>query len=279
MSARRVSKVAIVLVLVLPWFGYRYVRDWFVQPEVEATVAEESSAAVAEPAAAPATAPHAAAPSLVAEAPRDPQAATGRSEAVAEREVEAIGRDARAGDGEAAVARLQDLGAQMHREVLLADRGSAVRREAARAEVASMGGVRGAGWIDRMTMLVLVSGRGAGHSTVAEACRRLATHGDVAGLAVRVQEVAGDDVSGAVLQGECRAGLSGNAAAVTGMPLPFPGRPLVTRRADGSLGDAAATEEDPEAAAERRRREEESLRILSESTPELPTADVPRVDP
>ena len=69
-----------------------------------------------------------------------------------------------------------------------------------------------------VTMLVLVSGRGAGHSTVAEACRRLATHGDVAGLAVRVQEVAGGDVSGAVLQGECRVGLSGDAA-VTGVPL------------------------------------------------------------
>jgi hypothetical protein len=182
------------------------------------------------------------------------------SDVAADGEIEAIGRDARAGDGDAATARLADLGAQVHRDALLADRGSAVRREAARRELAAMPGVRGAGWVDRMTVLLLVSSHGAAQSAVSDACRRLATHGDVSGLAVRVQEVAANAGAAASLQGECRQGR--------------PDAARVTQEPGTSAGPA-----DPAAEAERRRRQEESLRILSDSTPELPLPPEPRENP
>lgn len=266
--ARRVFWVVVALLLVLPWFGYRHVRDWLAPPA--------EPVADAAPVVAPAT------PSSSLQAlPQAPQpraqlqsrpAGDGVSAAMpATGELEAIGRDARAGDGDAATARLADLGAQVHRDALLADRGSAVRREAARRELAAMPGVRGAGWVDRMTVLLLVTSHGGGHAAVSAACRRLAAHGDVTGLAVRVQEVATRARGASMLQGECRPGV---AAAATVSPHAVPGASL-----RGPGPGAGADAEDPEAAAERRRRGAESLRILSESTPELPTPPDPRVDP
>ena len=132
----------------------------------------------------------------------------------------------------------------------------AVRRAAARRELAAMPGVRGAGWVDRMTVLLLVSSRGAAHSTLSDACRHLAAHGDVSGLAVRVQEVAADTAAAATLQGECRPA---GPAAMRALQAP-------------AAGDGAP---DPAAEAERIRRQQESLRILSESTPELPAPPDP----
>ncbi|MEN1959981.1 hypothetical protein WCE41_06550 [Luteimonas sp. MJ246] len=264
---RLAFRIVVVLVLVLPWFGYRQVRDWLgpgAAPSVEPALVDGSVAAagVAAPAAA-VVQPAVAARPLVAAAP----AAVDRAaDAVVADEVEAIGRDARAGDGEGATARLADLGAQVHRDILLADRGAAVRREAARRDLAAMPGVRGAGWVDRMTVLLVVSGRGAAQSTVAAACRTLAAHGDVSGLAVRVQEVAGGAVAAGAVQAECKRGTATSEARPRGV---FPGTSL--RPAGPVRGDGVQDGEGPEAAAERRRREQESLRILSENTPELPT--------
>ena len=273
-SARRAFWVAVALVLVLPWFGYRHVRDWL-RPEAGApTVPVVSDAASVPPVtrAQPSEARDPG-PPLVA-APAEGDARPDPAESDPDAGIDAIGRDARAGDGEGAAARLADLGARVHREVLLADRGSAIRREAARRDVSDIAGVRAAGWVDRMTVLLVMSSRG-GHSTIAEACRRLARHGDVTGLAVRVQEVAGDEVAAGALQGECRPGLQASGPVD---PLqPFPGTPLRARGGQGALADAEP--EDPEAAQARRLREEESLRILSESTPELPAAPQPRADP
>ena len=266
-QGRLAFRIAVVLVLVLPWFGYRQVRDWLGPDAGPSAARSQATGAPAVPAAAaePAVAmvPQQPQRSLVA-AP--PAAADRHAEAAAADEVEAIGRDARAGDGARAAARLADLGAQVHREILLADRGSAVRREAARRDVAAMPGVNAAGWIDRMTMLLVVSARGAGQSTVSAACRRLATHGDVSGLAVRVQEVAGGSVGADSIQLECRRDM---ATGEAGQPRWFSGtsmRPLAPADAYG-----AQEAEGPEAVAERHRREEESLRILSETTPELPS--------
>ena len=252
--ARRVFWIVVVMLILLPWFGYRHARDWL-GPRAEP--ATGAAVALAQPR------------SLPVAMPQVP--ATAPNSAVATDAVEAIGRDARAGDGEAATARLADLGARVHRDAVLADRGSAVRREAARRELAGMPGVRGAGWVDRMTVLLLVTSRGAGHSTVSEACRRLSTHGDVTGLAVRVQEVAADARAATALQAECRPGVT---AMMPTTPYRLPGASLRVPEAGADTGP-----EDPEAAAERRRREQESLRILSESTPELPAVPDPRVDP
>ncbi|MGY0651265.1 hypothetical protein ACW7GZ_05245 [Luteimonas sp. A537] len=266
-QGRLVFRIAVVLVLVLPWFGYRQVRDWLGPEAGPSAGLSQATDAPAVPTAAPAPA----AATLPQERPRSlvaapPAAADRHAEAAAADEVEAIGRDARAGDGERAAARLADLGAQVHREILLADRGSAVRREAARRDVAAMPGVSGAGWVDRMTMLLVVSGRGAGHSTVASACRQLAKHGDVSGLAVRVQEVAGGSVAAGSIQVECRQDM---ATAEAGPQRWFSGTSMQPLSPADAYGAQEA--EDPDAVAERRRREEESLRILSDSTPELPS--------
>lgn len=269
LSARRFSRVALVLVLVLPWFGYRHVRDWLAPTREDVQAAEEIDAALAP--AATAVPVQGSGPSLVAAVPRSPGKA-GRTATQASGGLDAIARDADAGDGERAVARLDALGAELHRQALLADRGNAVRREAARVELAGLPGVRGAGWVDRMTMLVLVPAGGGAHGMVAEACRRLAGHGDATGLAVRVQEVAASGVAGATLQGECRQGRPG-VHLLPGVRVPLPG----TGPSAGA-GQGRSAEEDPEAAAQRRQRQEESLRILSETTPELRLAD-PRVDP
>lgn len=273
-NARRVFRVAAVLVLVLPWFAYRHVQDWLrpVEPDAPAVAVGAMDAPVADGVGA-AGIPRAGAGAAAGSRPlvRDvPAARTGDGGPATE--LAAIGRDARAGDGEAAAARLADVGAEQHRQALLADRGSAIRREAARRDLADIPGVRAAGWVDRMTVLLVMSSHGGGHPAIAEACRRLSAHGDVTGLAVRVQEVAGDRPAATALLGECRADASTRAAPLVA-PSGVAARPL---RAPGT----AAAEEDPEAAAERRRRAEESLRILSETTPELPSAPPqPRDDP
>lgn len=278
-NARRVFWVAVALVLVLPWFGYRHVREWL-RPGVDAPAAAVAAPAVEGPPAAPrrvtpvspATV-QGVGPSLVAAAPGEDAPEAGDATADG---VDAIGREARAGDADAAVAKLADIGAEVHRQALLADRGSAIRREAARRDVAEIAGVRAAGWVDRMTVLLVMSSRGGGHSAIADACRRLSAHGDVTGLAVRVQEVAGDDVAAGALLGECRPGMASTAPASALQP--FPGTPL-RATADLRALVPAGEPEDDEAAAERRKRAEESLRILSESTPELPAAPQPRADP
>lgn len=268
-NARRAFWLLVGLVLVLPWFGYQHVRDWL-RPgtDEDANPAAVDGAVEDRPARRNVPEGSAAGAPMVAEPAHD----AGNPDRDAAAGLDAIDRDARAGDGAAAAARLADLGAEVHRQVLLADRGNAIRREAARRDVADIPGVRAAGWVDRMTMLLVMSSRGAGHATIAEACRRIAAHGDVAGLAVRVQEVAGDQVSAGALLGECRP--AAGASPAGGTMQAFPGTPL-----RAAQGGAEADGGDPEAAQARRRRAEESLRILSETTPELPTAPQPRVDP
>ena len=258
--------VVVVALLVLPWFGYRQVREWLrPAPVVEAAPAPDAQG-MARPA------PGREASPARDEMPPEPEDRSAVADEAVDA-VEAIGRDARAGDAEAASARLAGLGAQVHRDALLADRGSAVRREAARRELAAMPGVRSAGWVDRMTVLLLVPSRGTGQATVGQACRVLAAHGDVSGLAVRVQEVAAGADAAAVMQGECRPGMAADAVG-PGERYAVPGRSL---RIEGT--HAGTLEEDPEAEAERLRREAESLRILRDSTPELQLSPDPRVDP
>ena len=281
-NARRAFWVAVALVLVLPWFGYRHVRDWLRPDAGIDNVAEVATVDGIAPGAVPADAEAAGAmpaagPALVAEPSAGARVEDVSATAKTSEDVDAIGRDARAGDADGAAARLADIGAEVHRQVLLADRGSAIRREAARRDVADIPGVRAAGWVDRMTMLLVMSSRGSSHSTIAEACRRLGAHGDVTGLAVRLQEVATDNLAAGATLGECRPGAM---AARARDPLqPFPGTPLRAGDDIDPLAEGASSPDDAEAAEARRRRAEESLRILSESTPELPSAPQPRADP
>ncbi|MBB1471762.1 hypothetical protein H5368_01820 [Luteimonas sp. MC1782] len=264
--ARKVFRVVVVLLLVLPWLGYRSVRDWIGPGAADppaapvATVPASADAGHAAPAAATSSAP--------SRPTRDVEAVSASGA-----QVEALGRDAGRGDEEQVMARLASLDARTQREAMLADRGSAIRREAARREVEAMPGVRAAGWVDRMSMLLVAAGGASGHQLIAEACRRLAAHGDVTGVAITVQEVAaGGRRPAAALAAECAANVAGDA------PPPqfaggsvLPGRALRADAADADTrpgtpaGDAIAAELEA-----RRIRQAESLRILSETTPALP---------
>lgn len=281
-NARRAFWVAVALVLVLPWFGFRQVRDWLRPGDVgdaglQLAAAADTAAAGSGLDAGETTDRPAAGPSQVAGSSTDSREEDVTDTGGPSEHVDAIGRDARAGDGDGAAARLADIGAEVHRQVLLADRGSAIRREAARRDVAGIPGVRAAGWVDRMTLLLVMSSRGGGHSAIAEACRRLGAHGDVSGLAVRLQEVATDNLAAGTMLGECRAGAM--STRTTDPLQPFPGTSLREAGRIDAQAAAGGAPEDPEVAEERRRRAEESLRILSESTPELPAAPQPRADP
>lgn len=231
--ARKVFWVVAVLLLVLPWLGYRSVRDW-----IGPGAAEPPAAPIASGPKAPAPAAPLRASTPVA-GPRLPAQAAAT----------------------AATADVDPNPDQGQGDALLADRGSAVRREAGRREVETIAGVRAAGWVDRMSMVVVVSGGGTNaYQTIAEACRRLGLHGDVTGVAISVQEVAaGGRRPPASLSAECAANAAGDAALQVAGGRLLPGRAV---RPGSSAADAAELEQ-------RRIRQVESLRILSESTPEL----------
>jgi hypothetical protein len=183
-------------------------------------------------------------------------------------QIEAIGRDAELGDEAQVVARLARLDARAHRDAMLADRGSAIRREAGRREVEGIPGVRAAGWVDRMSMLVVASGVD-GYQAISEACRRLGVHGDVTGVAITVQEVAaGGRRPASSLAAECTPNhVSADAMSQAAGGRLLPGRSV---RGDGVADDAGPGVVADAAALEQQRiRQAESLRILSESTPEL----------
>lgn len=264
--ARKVFWVVAGLLLVLPWLGYRSVRDWIGPGAADPPAVPVATSARPAPIVAPVV-QRAVAPPPVAPAGVEARA----GEAGAEGQIEAIGRDAELGDEDQVVARLASLDARAHHDAMLADRGSAIRREAARREVETMAGVRAAGWVDRMSMVVLASAGGMnGYQAISEACRRLGAHGDVTGVAITVQEVAaGARRPASSLTAECAPDASGNVPRqVVGGRL-LPGRVLGPGATAGgaAAADGAATDAELEA---RRARQAESLRILSESTPALP---------
>ncbi|MBJ7573938.1 hypothetical protein [Luteimonas sp. MC1828] len=243
--------VVVVLLVVLPWLGYRSVRDWI-------------GPGAADPPAAPVASVPFASPVAVAPFPAPPHATA--DVAAAAEPIATIGGGAGPGNDGQDVARRADLDADAHRDAILADRGSAIRREAARREVEAIPGVRAAGWVDRMSMVVVTSGAGmSGYQTISEACRRLGAHGDVTGVAITVQDVAaGGRRPASPLAAECAANVPGDASLQAAGGRVLPGRALHPA-AVADATDAAELEQ-------RRIRQAESLRILSESTPALPEA-------
>ena len=163
--ARKVFRVVVVLLLVLPWLGYRSVRDWIGPGAADppaapvATVPASADAGHAAPAAATSSAP--------SRPTRDVEAVSASGA-----QVEALGRDAGRGDEEQVMARLASLDARTQREAMLADRGSAIRREP-RARGRGDAGVRAAGWVDRMSMR---AGRPAARAAPVD-CRGLPSAG------------------------------------------------------------------------------------------------------
>jgi hypothetical protein len=266
--ARKVFWVVVVLLLVLPWLGYRSVRDWIGPGAGDPPAAPMASVPAASTPVSPVR--PAARPVADGSVPAlpDASAVVDVAEGAGE-QIEAIGRDADLGDEDQVVARLASLDARSHRDAMLADRGSAVRREAGRREVETIPGVRAAGWVDRMSMVVVASGGGTNaYQMIAEACRRLGLHGDVTGVAITVQEVAaGGRRPASSLAAECAANASGDASLQVAGGRVLPGRAL---RAGGTVGAAPDSAADAAELEQHRIRQAESLRILSESTPALP---------
>jgi hypothetical protein len=265
--AHQVFYVLAVLVAVTPWFGYRYVRDAIRGDDDAAPSALQDAASAATPAD-KTTAP------LPVHGGPDPTSAA--------RHMGAIRAATAAGDDAAVRAGVDAMNMASRQAMRLVDPGRAVDREAARAAVQQLPGVRAAGWIDRTRMLVVTTSVDAGAEAMIDTvCRRLEPLGDTVGVVVSVQDAA--------TSGPREASRSCQLAAREQVE-PQPQLPLVESASTPSTsqtdrtgtasalpahgearltpieGDPKLTTEHPEASEARN---EESMRILEETTPEM----------
>lgn len=266
--AHKVFLVVAALLLVLPWFGYRYVRQLF--PGSAAAGVAPSSAVAPAPAPAPAPAVALAAPKRTTATVTAARGATPAPPASVraaapdrddtEHRLAAVREGLISGDDTKVSENVEALDQAARSAMRLADRGSAVHRIEARTLVREMPGVRAAGWIDPVNMLVVVSGAGLrNRSTIDGVCDRLGRRGDPSGIVVNVQDgTASTPARAGMLSGACQP--------------PAGNRQVARAPAAGSF-DA-----DPASQAARAARRAESMRILEESTPELP-AEVPIAPP
>lgn len=262
--AHQVFYVLAVLVAVTPWFGYRYVRD-----AIQGDDAVPSALQGAASAAAPAGETGTALPMHVG--PDQPSVA---------HHMGAIRAATAAGDDTAMRAGVDAMNAASRQAMRLVDPGRAVDREAARATVQQLPGVRAAGWIDRTRLLVVTARDDAGAEAMIETvCLRLEPLGDTVGVVVSVQDGATGGRPRETSRG-CRSAPGEQADPQPQLP---PSVSASTTAQTGGTGVAGAMPahgearlvpveadskpaEDPEAS---KARNEESMRILEESTPEM----------
>lgn len=259
--AHQVFYVLAVLVAVTPWFGYRYVRD-AIQGDDAAPSALQDAASAAAPAGETGTA---------LPGPDQPSVA---------RHMGAIRAATAAGDDTAMRAGVDAMNTASRQAMRLVDPGRAVDREAARAAVQQLPGVRAAGWIDRTRLLVVTARDDAGAEAMIETvCLRLEPLGDTVGVVVSVQDAAAGGRPRETSRG-CRSApweqadpqpqlpssVSASTPAQTGgtgvagaMPAHGEAR-LVPVEADAKPAEGSEASE---------ARNEESMRILEETTPEM----------
>lgn len=251
--AHKVFFAVAVLLLVLPWFAYRHVRGLVLGDEaVDAAPAVITAAAKPEATPAAAARTRSATP-LAAATPAPPVSGETRARLAAVREGVMAGDDAKVSEN------VEALDQAARHAMRLADRGSAVHRIEARTLVQEMSGVRAAGWIDPFNMLVVVSGTGLrSRSTIDAVCERLARAGNVSEIVVSVQDgTASSPARSGIIDGACHPSASSPR-----------GNRHIAGAASGVSGD------DPAMDPARTARRAESMRILEESTPELP-AEIP----
>lgn len=266
--AHQAFYVLAVLVAVTPWFGYRYVRD---------AIRGDDAAAPQNAVSAPTPARRTATPLPVHGGP-DPASVA--------RHMGAIRAASAAGDDTAMRAGVDAMNTASRQAMRLVDPGRAVDREAARAAVQQLPGVRAAGWIDRTRLLVIAARGDAGAEAMIDTvCRRLEPLGDTVGVVVSVQGAAASGLPRET-SGSCHSApgeqvepqpSSASASTSTSTPTsptqPHPGSTGV----EGALpahGEArlAPVETEVEPAEEQEAdeaRNEESMRILEETTPEM----------
>jgi hypothetical protein len=264
--AHQVFYVLAILVAVTPWFGYRYVRDVIRGDDPTPSALQDVASA-----AAPLGGIDTAMP-----------VHGGSDSASAARHMGAIRAAAAAGNDEAMRAGVDAMNTASRQAMRLVDPGRAVDREAARAAVQQLPGVRAAGWIDRTRLLVMTAGGDASAEAMTETvCRRLEPLGDTVGVVVSVQDAATSGLpretsrSCHSTHGEQVEPQPPSASASTSTP----STPPQTDGAGvaGALpahGEArlAPVEADPkpiEQPEANDARNEESMRILEETTPEM----------
>ena len=261
--AHKVFAVVATLLLVLPWIGYRYVRQMLPGHEVAVEPAPVPAVAMSGPGrtSAPGARPRGATPASPTAAPAPsavvapaPVAAPDRRDT--ETRLAAVREGVISGDDAKVSENVEALDQAARSAMLLVDRGSAVHRIEARTLVREMPGVRAAGWIDPVNMLVVVAGAGMrSRSTIDGVCDRLARRGDASGIVVSVQDgTAATPARAGILSGPCQSH-AGTRQGARALP-------------------AGSFDDDPALQGARAARRAESMRILEGSTPELP-AEVP----
>lgn len=265
--AHQVFYVLAILVAVTPWFGYRYVRDAIRGDDDAVPSALRDAASAAAPA---------------------PETGTllpvhgGPDPASAAHHMSAIRAATAAGDDAAVRAGVDAMNTASRQTMRLMDPGRAVDREAARAAVQQLPGVRAAGWIDRTRLLVVATRDDAGAEAMIDTvCRRLEPLGDTVGVVVSVQDAATSGLPREASR-SCRLAPGEQVEPQPQLPLPKSASTPSTPQTDrtgvaGALpahgearlmpieGDPKLTEH-PEASEARN---EESMRILEETTPEM----------
>jgi hypothetical protein len=244
--AHRAFAVVAVLLLVLPWFGYRHVRDFLTGPRPPEEVAAQVAAGAGDAGGGIAPGPPSEMPGLELDPARTAA------------QLERIRTGTRAGDQVSVQAGVDALAEDVRRSMRLAERGSMVHREAARARVQAMPGVRAVGWIDRTHLLVVVA-RDDLHvpPMIDGVCAALRASGDPAGLVVHLQ-------SGQAVRAT-RAGLLSRECGTNGAASPDAAAPPADDAAPHLVPEPAP----PVDLEAHRRRNAESMRILEETTPEL----------
>lgn len=93
------------------------------------------------------------------------------------------------GEGEVARGQFEAVHADLMRSMKIADARRPIDREAARAAVHAVAGVRSVAWVDRHNLLVLVDGQAhRSQQTVDGICRRLEPLGDTLAVVVHLQD-------------------------------------------------------------------------------------------
>ncbi len=168
------------------------------------------------------------------------------------------------GDQEGVRRHLEGLNEDFRRSIRLADPARKVDREAARAAVRHIPGVRSVAWIDRDNLLVIVSSNAArSYDTIDGICVELEALGDTLGVVVNLQ-------SGAATNGDELEILSRNCQLAPGE------RAFMQRHRQVDVVDPAIRAEHrrnnvrPPDDLERVRREQaEAMRVLEATTPEM----------
>ena len=248
--AHQAFYVLAILVVVAPWFGYRYLRD-AIHGEDPTPPSVQNVAPAADPADATGTA-------MQADGVTDP--------ATVSRYMTAIRAAAATDDQNTMRANVDAMDQASRQAMRLVDPGRAVDREAARAAVQQLPDVRAAGWIDRTRMLVVVARDDLRNEAMIETvCRRLEPVGDTVGVVVSVQG---------------RAATSGRLPRETGRRCRLaPGEriepqpqsvPQSTATGVDALREQVESNSAPaEDDSSREQRNEEACRILEETTPEM----------